>query len=33
LRAFPRIVIAQVHGYCLGGALGIMNSDVRCQRF
>ena len=23
LRAFPRIVIAQVHGYCLGGALGI----------
>ena len=25
LRAFPRIVIAQVHGYCLGGALGIMN--------
>lgn len=25
LRAFPRIVIAQVHGYCLGGALGIVN--------
>jgi enoyl-CoA hydratase/carnithine racemase len=25
LRAFPRIAIAQVHGYCLGGALGIMN--------
>jgi enoyl-CoA hydratase/carnithine racemase len=25
LRAFPRISIAQVHGYCLGGALGIMN--------
>jgi enoyl-CoA hydratase/carnithine racemase len=25
LRIFPRIVIAQVHGYCLGGALGIMN--------
>jgi enoyl-CoA hydratase/carnithine racemase len=25
LRAFPRIVIAQVHGYCLRGALGIMN--------
>jgi len=25
LRAFPRVVIAQVHGYCLGGALGIMN--------
>jgi enoyl-CoA hydratase/carnithine racemase len=25
LRAFPRIVIAQVHGYYLGGALGIMN--------
>src|SRR6266550_1431780 len=25
LRAFPRILIAQVHGYCLGGALGIMN--------
>jgi trans-feruloyl-CoA hydratase/vanillin synthase len=25
VRNFPRIVIAQVHGYCLGGALGIMN--------
>lgn len=25
LRRFPRIMIAQVHGYCLGGALGIMN--------
>jgi enoyl-CoA hydratase/carnithine racemase len=25
LRAYPRIMIAQVHGYCLGGALGIMN--------
>ena len=25
LRAFPRILVAQVHGYCLGGALGIMN--------
>jgi enoyl-CoA hydratase/carnithine racemase len=25
IRVFPRIVIAQVHGYCLGGALGIMN--------
>lgn len=25
LRSFPRIIIAQVHGYCLGGALGIMN--------
>jgi enoyl-CoA hydratase/carnithine racemase len=25
IRKFPRIVIAQVHGYCLGGALGIMN--------
>jgi enoyl-CoA hydratase/carnithine racemase len=25
LRAFPRIMLAQVHGYCLGGALGIMN--------
>src|SRR6202167_5059136 len=25
LRAFPRIVIAQVHGYCLGGALRIMH--------
>ncbi len=25
LRTFPRIMIAQVHSYCLGGALGIMN--------
>src|SRR5437868_1782942 len=25
IRAFPRIMIAQVHGYCVGGALGIMN--------
>ena len=25
VRHFPRIMIAQVHGYCLGGALGIMN--------
>ena len=25
LRVFPRVVIAQVHGYCLGGALGVMN--------
>lgn len=25
VRAFPRIMIAQVHGYCLGGALGIVN--------
>lgn len=25
LRAFPRIMIAQIHGYCLGGAFGIMN--------
>ena len=25
LRGFPRIMIAQVHGFCLGGALGIMN--------
>jgi enoyl-CoA hydratase/carnithine racemase len=25
LRIFPRITIAQAHGYCLGGALGIMN--------
>jgi enoyl-CoA hydratase/carnithine racemase len=24
LRVFPRVTIAQVHGYCLGGALGIM---------
>jgi enoyl-CoA hydratase/carnithine racemase len=25
VRVFPRIMIAQVHGYCLGGALGIVN--------
>jgi enoyl-CoA hydratase/carnithine racemase len=25
IRIFPRVMIAQVHGYCLGGALGIMN--------
>ena len=25
LRAYPRVMIAQVHGYCLGGALGIVN--------
>jgi len=25
LRAFPRIIMAQVHGYCLSGALGIIN--------
>ncbi len=25
LRTFPRVMMAQVHGYCLGGALGIMN--------
>ena len=24
VRVFPRIMIAQVHGYCVGGALGIM---------
>src|SRR5215204_1612288 len=28
IRAFPRIMIAQVHGYCLGGALGIMSQAV-----
>ena len=26
VRVFPRIMVAQVHGYCLGGALGIMNA-------
>ncbi len=26
LRDFPRITIAQVHGYCLGGGLALMNS-------
>ncbi|MPY70708.1 MAG: hypothetical protein GEU92_11535 [Alphaproteobacteria bacterium] len=25
LRKFPRIMIAQVHGYCLGGAFGLLN--------
>jgi feruloyl-CoA hydratase/lyase len=25
VRAFPRIMIAQIHGYCLGGAFGIVN--------
>lgn len=25
LRGFPRIMIAQIEGYCLGGALGIVN--------
>ena len=24
-REFPRITIAQVHGYCLGGSMGLMN--------
>ena len=26
IRQFPRIMIAQVHGYCLGGAIGIINA-------
>ena len=26
VRSFPRVTIAQVHGYCLGGALALMNS-------
>jgi len=26
IRQFPRIMIAQVHGYCLGGAFGLMNN-------
>jgi len=26
LREFPRVTIAQVHGYCLGGSLGIMSA-------
>lgn len=26
VRNFPRIMIAQVHGYCLGGAIGIINA-------
>lgn len=25
VRNFPRVMIAQIHGYCLGGALGIVN--------
>ena len=25
VRIFPRIMIAQIHGYCLGGAFGIVN--------
>ena len=25
VRHFPRIMIAQIHGYCLGGAFGIVN--------
>jgi len=25
VRNFPRIMIAQIHGYCLGGAFGIVN--------
>lgn len=25
IRVFPRIMIAQLHGYCLGGAFGVMN--------
>jgi len=25
VRQFPRIMIAQIHGYCLGGAFGIVN--------
>ena len=25
IRVFPRIMIAQIHGYCLGGAFGIVN--------
>ena len=25
LREFPRITIAQVHGHCLGGSMGLMN--------
>ena len=32
LRAFPRILIAQVHGYCLGGALGIVSQAVPAGR-
>jgi enoyl-CoA hydratase/carnithine racemase len=26
IRNFPRIMIAQVHGYCLGGAIGLINA-------
>lgn len=26
VRTFPRITIAQIHGYCLGGALALVNS-------
>lgn len=26
VRTFPRIMIAQVHGYCLGGAVALLNS-------
>jgi len=26
IRNFPKVTIAQVHGYCLGGALALMNS-------
>lgn len=26
VRTFPRIMVAQVHGYCLGGALALVNS-------
>lgn len=26
VRSFPRVTIAQVHGYCVGGALALMNS-------
>lgn len=26
LRQYPRIMIAQVHGYCLGGSLALMNA-------
>ena len=26
VREFPRVMIAQVHGYCLGGGLALMNS-------
>jgi enoyl-CoA hydratase/carnithine racemase len=26
LRVFPRVTIAQIHGYCLGASLGLMNA-------